>query len=75
MAFLFHLETTESHVGKMLDEFADENWHENLNTPGILKQAESYRPPLQDNGETIFRRSTEFVSPLLQPELYNLSLA
>jgi len=59
---LFHLEVTERHIGKMLDEFADEIRQENLNAAEILKQAESHLPPLKQIGATVFRRWTEFVS-------------
>jgi hypothetical protein len=45
----------------MLDEFAGEIRQENLNPGGILKQAESFLPPLQQIGSTVFRRWVELV--------------
>jgi GMP synthase (glutamine-hydrolysing) len=58
---LFHLEVTERHISKMLNEFAGEIQRENLDPGGILKQAESLLPPLQQIGSKVFRRWVELV--------------
>ena len=60
---LFHLEVTDRHIRKMLNEFAGEIQEENLNPEEILKQAESLVPPLQKIGATVFRRWSELLYP------------
>jgi GMP synthase (glutamine-hydrolysing) len=58
---LFHLEVTEPHIAKMLDEFAGEIQQENLNPAGILKQTQSFLPALKQIGAAVFRRWIELV--------------
>jgi GMP synthase (glutamine-hydrolysing) len=58
---LFHLEVTEGHIGKMLDEFADEGREENLSAEEIRAKSQVHLPPLQQIGATVFRRWTELV--------------
>jgi GMP synthase (glutamine-hydrolysing) len=58
---LFHLEVTEPHISKILNEFADEIQKEKLDPCGIRKQAEPFLPPLQQIGSTVFRRWVELV--------------
>lgn len=58
---LFHLEVTERHIWKMLEEFAGEIQQENLDAEGILLQAGFLLPPLQKIGATVFRRWADLV--------------
>ncbi len=58
---LFHLEVTEPHIRKMLNEFADEIQQENLSADGILKQAETNLPQLHEIGMNVFRRWIDIV--------------
>lgn len=44
---LFHLEVTRPHIEKMLSEFAEEVQQQNLSAPGILRDTDSFLPPLQ----------------------------
>jgi GMP synthase (glutamine-hydrolysing) len=60
---LFHLEVTERHIQKMLNEFASEIQEENLKPEEILNQAESLLPALQTISSTIFRRWTQLLYP------------
>ncbi len=58
---LFHIEVAEPNIRKMLAQFAAEVQQENLNPAGILQQAGSFLPPLQQIGATVFRRWLELV--------------
>jgi GMP synthase (glutamine-hydrolysing) len=53
---LFHLEVTETHIRKMLDEFAGEIRQEKLSASEILKKSEAFLPPLQKVGASVFGR-------------------
>jgi GMP synthase (glutamine-hydrolysing) len=60
---LFHMEVTERHIVRMLDQFAGEIQEEKLNPAEILEQAKSFLPPLQNIGATVFRNWAKLVSP------------
>jgi GMP synthase (glutamine-hydrolysing) len=59
--FLFHMEVTDNQIRGMLNEFAAEIQEENLSPAKILKESESFLPPLQGIGATVFRRWTELI--------------
>lgn len=58
---LFHMEVSQPHVRGMLTEFAGEIKEENLNPVEILNQCESFLPPLQAIGASVFGRWTDLV--------------
>jgi GMP synthase (glutamine-hydrolysing) len=58
---LFHIEVAELNIRKMLAQFDAEVRQENLNPAAILKEAESFLPPLRQIGATVFRRWLELV--------------
>jgi GMP synthase (glutamine-hydrolysing) len=58
---LFHMEVTENQIRGMLNEFAAEIQQEGLSAVEILKQSESFLPPLQKIGATVFSRWAELI--------------
>ncbi len=58
---LFHLEVTESHIRKMLREFADEIRQQDLDPRTILRDCESFLPSLQGIGGSVFRRWAKYI--------------
>lgn len=59
---LFHLEVTENHIRKMLDEFAGEIREENLSADEILQESKSFLPPLQQVGTAVFQHWIDLLS-------------
>lgn len=59
---LFHLEVTENHIRKMLDEFAEEIREENLSAGEILQESKSFLPPLQQVGAAVFQHWIDLLS-------------
>lgn len=59
---LFHLEVTENHIRKMLDEFTGEIREENLSAGKILEESKSFLPPLQEVGAAVFHRWIDLLS-------------